>query len=135
MITPPIGVHDFHPAADIFAQGQAKNLSLRLEGVIASRKEATPNPEFQSDDVEQCYQWICTELRKYFKPHEAEKLRTGIAETNYWEREGVAECPWRARPGLWVYGGWLAERHRILSRRPDGKWASPKGSEGNSTLN
>lgn len=87
MNTPPTGVHDLPHAADMFARGLAENLALRLEGVFASREEATPEPKFQSDDVEQCYQWICTELRRHFKPHEAEKLRTGIIETDYWERE------------------------------------------------
>ena len=87
MNTPPTGVHDLSRTADMFARGLADNLSLRLEGVVASCKEATPDPKFQSDDVEQCYQWICTELRKHFKPHEAEKLRTGIIKADYWERE------------------------------------------------
>lgn len=87
MNTPPTGVHDLPHAADIFARGLGENLSLRLEEVVASREEATPDPKFQSDDVEQCYQWICTELHKHFKPQEVEKLRTGINETDYWERE------------------------------------------------
>ena len=87
MNSPPAGAGDLRQTAQVFAKALNEHLSLRLEEVAASREKVTPEPMFQTQDVEQCYQWICTELRKRFKPQEAEKLRMGITETDYWERE------------------------------------------------
>lgn len=83
MNTPPTGAI----ATDAFVEDLAEHLAPCLEAVVAAREEATPDIQFQSDDVEQCYQWICEELRTHFKPREADKLRVGITATVYWELE------------------------------------------------
>ncbi|KAI1498403.1 hypothetical protein F5X99DRAFT_393756 [Biscogniauxia marginata] len=101
MNTPPTGIQGVPSMTDITAKFLAQDLSKRLEEVINSREKATPEPVFQDDDVEQCYQWICEELRRHFTPDEAEKHRMAIPHREYWELEArvygeaVEELMWK----------------------------------------
>ncbi|RMD43392.1 hypothetical protein DV735_g1701, partial [Chaetothyriales sp. CBS 134920] len=67
-------------AADMLANSLAKRLTLRPE-------EETDGPKLKSKDFDQSYQWICKELRQSFSQGRAEKVRMGISDIEYWERE------------------------------------------------
>ena len=83
--TPLTGIPDPPHVADLMAGILNKNLSRRLEKVVKSR-EVTPEPQ-SLQNVEECHQWRCEELRNHFKPHEADKHRMRISKRGYWETE------------------------------------------------
>lgn len=86
MNSPPQGARGTPCAARLFADGVTQS----LEELARSRDEATPEPIFRSEHVEQSYQWLCEQLRAHFKPGQAELLRLRIADLDYWEYE--ARC-------------------------------------------
>ncbi|TWU70587.1 hypothetical protein ED733_001283 [Metarhizium rileyi] len=63
-----------------------ENLVKRLQEVAKCREEETPEPQ-SPEDLEECYQWRCEELRNNFKPHEVDKQRMHISQLDYWRTE------------------------------------------------
>lgn len=88
MNTPPLIVPDPPHAGDLVANVVHDNLFKRLQEVVRSREEETPEPQFP-EDTEECYQWKCEELRNHFKPHEADKHRMRISQRDYWKAESI----------------------------------------------
>jgi len=86
MNSPPTGVPNPPGVAGILAGVIQKDLFRRLEGVVKDREEATPEPQ-SPEDVEECHQWRCEELRNHFKLEEADKLRMRILQRDYWKLE------------------------------------------------
>jgi hypothetical protein len=64
----------------------AEEMVKRLEDVVQSQQEATPEHTFQ-DENEQSYQWMCEIEHHRFTPKEVDEHRMGVLEPDYWEQE------------------------------------------------
>lgn len=65
----------------------AEELTKALEEEARRQQEATPEPEFQKNNVVQSYGYLCEVEHRRFTRDEVDKFRMGISEPNYWECE------------------------------------------------
>lgn len=66
----------------------SSQLASGLQAALLEREDATPEPLFEeTDDGIEQHQYLCTLLRRHFKPSEAERLRQSIADARYWRCE------------------------------------------------
>lgn len=87
MNSPPRGVSDSSPSANLVVGVVTETLSKRLNDLAQTQQEATPEPKETGDVVDESFKWRCEELRNHFTPSEADKYRTRITECDYWELE------------------------------------------------
>ena len=83
MNTPTAEIPDPPHAAELFASVLNEGVSRRLEEVVKSREQATPEPQTPPDEEESYHE----ELLNHFKPHEADRHRMRISQPSYWETE------------------------------------------------
>ena len=79
MNSPTNPIPDPPHVVDSVVRAVGENIATRLEEVVRSREEATPDFEFPGD-VEESHKWRCEGLRSHFKPHEADRLRMQVSK-------------------------------------------------------
>jgi len=65
----------------------AEEIISRLEKEVVFQDEATPEPKFEDENVEQSYQWLCEIERNRFTVEEVDNIRSDISAPRYWECE------------------------------------------------
>jgi len=63
-----------------------EDVAGRLQEVLSSREDATPEPKFQRN-VKQDFKYFCEVEHRRFGTNRIDKLRTQITKSAYWERE------------------------------------------------
>ncbi|KAL2669940.1 hypothetical protein Neosp_015106 [[Neocosmospora] mangrovei] len=87
MNSPPTSAEKSPLHQELPDQHFAIYLTQGLEEVVKERDEATPEPKFGNDELEENHQYSCEQLHKHFRPQQLERYRSRVDEPDYWERE------------------------------------------------
>jgi hypothetical protein len=83
----PSGCQPELPRSPVRSDAFATQLTSCLQTALQSRHDATPEPEFDTEYVEDSYEYLCANQRKRFPSPEVERLRQSIPDTQYWKVE------------------------------------------------